>query len=113
MPLIVLPVTGGTTRLPVYAGREVSPGMLFGLCARIAAGTSKTGRTHIQAGIYKGAADGSQLVSIMLDDYVYDGHFPTWTGKVPLETGSGIIAICRSADGVTVEIIGNILKHDP
>lgn len=113
MPQVNLTIIGGTTRLPVYGGRAVENGVLFALSAVIVNGSTKTGRTHVQAGLHNGSPDESHLIAILLDDYVYDGHIPTWTGRVPLELGGGIVGIVRSADGVTVRIVGDVLKRDP
>jgi len=113
MPTFALDITGLTDRTPVIGGRLVEYGHIFALAARIHAGTSKTGRTHVQAGIYIGTPAEDRILNVLLDDYVYDGHMPTWTGRLPMDEGTGIYAIVRSADAPIVRIIGYIQKNDP
>jgi len=113
MPSLAFDIKGGTDRLPVTAGRPIEAAHLFSLSARIVAGTTKTGRTHIIAGVYEGNVSGDRVLSVLIDDYVYDGHMPSWTGRLPMDEATGFFGIVRSADGVTVRFTAYDQKHDP
>jgi hypothetical protein len=113
MGAVAFNITGLRDRTPVIDGRLVEFGHIFSLSARIAAGTSKTGRTHVQAGIFDGVAVEHRIIAVLIDDYVYDGHMPSWTGKLPMDEGTGFFGIVRSADGVIVQFAAYVQKHDP
>jgi hypothetical protein len=83
------------------------------MAARIHSGSSKTGRTHVQAGIFIGSPVEQYILNVLLDDYVYDGHMPTWTGRLPMDEGTGIYCLVRSADAPIVRLLGYIQKNDP
>lgn len=113
MPDITLSIVPTTDRLPNTDGRVTDGGMLFGLSAILTDGTAKTGRCHVQAGVFSGSAVNARIITCLLDDYVYDGHIPSWTGRFPIEPNEGVFATVRSADAVTVRIVGRVLKRDP
>jgi len=113
MPSIAFAIQGTTDRLPVVDGRLIEGGHLFSLCARIAQGSTKTGRTHVQAGLYHTTPTEDHILAVLIDDYVYDGHMPSWTGRLPMDENTGFFGIVRSADGVTVHFAAYDQKYDP
>jgi len=113
MPQVTLDITPTTDRLPNYAGRLCESAYLFALSAVLTGGSAKTGRCHVQIGIYSVVANEASMICCLVDDYVYDGHIPSWSGRVPIEESQGVIAIVRSADAVTVRVVGSALKKDP
>jgi len=94
-------------------GRAAEGGFVFTLCAILKDGDCQSGECHVQAGTYKGQPTADAVLTVLLDDYVYPGHSPSWTGKIPLEESEGLFAAVRSAQAVTVRVIGKTLKQDP
>lgn len=79
------------------------------LSAFITHGSTQTGRTHVLAGITTSGSPSGVFHTVLIDDYVYNAHSPSWTGMFPLEPGDLISAAVRSADGVTVRIVGRTI----
>lgn len=113
MPRVSLDVTGTTDRLPVIESRRMDTGHIFSLACILTEGDTQTGRCHVQAGIALDPPTEQTVIAILIDDYVYPGHSPSWTGKFPLEEGDNLIVIIRSADAVTCRLVGRTLKYDP
>lgn len=111
MPDLSLEVTGGTNRLPVQASTPVEKGLLLSLSAFIIRGSTTTGRTHVLAGITTSALPSGIFHTVLIDDYVYNAHSPSWTGTLLLEPGDAILAVCRSADGATVRVMGRTIMQ--
>ena len=106
MPDIGLEITGTTDRSAVSTTRAAERGLLSSLSCYIARGTSQTGRTHVQAGIRQSTQPDGVFHTVLVDDYVYDGHTSSWTGMLPLEAGDELLLIVRSADAPTVRAVG-------
>lgn len=119
MPNYDLDITPTTDRVATRASQLTDPGpdhpgFIFSICAFIKDGSATSGQVHVQAGTAKHPLNPDDTLTVLLDDYVYDGHSPTWTGKLVVEEGEGFWASVRS-DGasVTVRVTGKILKYDP
>jgi hypothetical protein len=113
MPIIVLDTQCTINRQAVITSRLIDYGMLYSLSAVIVFGNSRTGRTHITAGIFNTTPDDAHTICVLIDDYVYQGHSPSWSGKLPIEAGCGLFALTRSSDAPVVRLSGHILKYDP
>lgn len=113
MPQTVIDVTGGTDREPVQGSQILDESHIFGVSARILTGSTTSGRTHVQVAVYRGVALEENILVVLLDDYVYGAHTPSWTGRFPTEEGQGLVVNVRSADGPTVRVTTQSQKMDP
>lgn len=113
MPIETIDVTPTTDRAANFAGTLSEGGVLESLSTRLHVGTTAPGRVLVQAGVFKHTPSEANTVVVLIDDYVYAGHSPSWTGKIHLEPGEGVYANVRAADAVTIRTIGHVLRRDP
>lgn len=106
MPTYTLEVTGDGNRNPVIGGQQVDGGTLLSLCAIVQVGSTRIGRTHVLAGLYKGQPLVQNMHTVIIDDYVYNAHSPQWDGRIAFEAGEGLMAIVRSSDAPIIRITG-------
>jgi len=113
MPTKNIDLKPSNDRLPNVAGELSEGGMLISLTARLHEGTAQSGTVHVQLGTYRDTVAEANWLCVLVDDYVYDGHNPSWAGKLPLEPGEGIMAVVRSGTIVTVRCTAKVLRYDP
>jgi len=113
MPVVSVDAASSTDRTEIIESRCFEGGYLFSLVALPLVGETQNGRTHVLAGICNGAPDKERLTAILIDDYVYNGHLPAWTGKVPVENSDYLVVCTRGNDGIIIRVAGLMLKQDP
>ena len=112
MPDSGLSIIGTTDRTPVTGLTPTEKGLLMSLSAFITHGSTQTGRTHVLAGVTTSGSPTGVFHTVLIDDYVYNAHSPSWTGMFPLEPGDAIMGIVRSADAPIVRIVGRTISRD-
>lgn len=112
MPLSALEITPTTDLEPNTDGKPLDNIDLQSVSASIKTGSADTGQCHVQIGIYNISPDLAHVVTFLVDDYVYNGHNPSWTGKINIEQSQGFLATVRSSQSVVVKIVANTLR-DP
>lgn len=119
MPFATIDITPADDGTPTTDSRLIdavhpNPSYVFAIMAYVKDGSASTGEYLIQAGTYKHLPAKGGFTTCPLSEYVYDGHFPTWTGRIPIGPGLGIWARGRAlAADITVRVIFTIEKNDP
>ncbi len=79
------------TGAAVITRELIDPGVLNAIsCTLRVAGTSK-GELHIRASVERGEQDTIFTVATLIDDYLYDGHLPSWDGQIPIDNNDYIV----------------------
>lgn len=113
MPGFLLEVTGGTDRLPVTGFHIIDESHIFGASVRVQRGSTTSGRTHVLVGVYRGLPAEENIFTMLIDDYVFGAHVPTFTGRFPTFEGDGVLLVVRSADAPTIRLATQNQKFDP
>ena len=113
MPDISIDLLGDASLIEQESLAIIENGYLFGLTAWIVGGVTAPGRTRVTAGVWTGASAEPLIVCTLIDDYIYPGYTPSWDGRFPLETSSGLFLTLLTADTPTVRLTGRALKNDP
>jgi hypothetical protein len=113
MPVLTIDITPTTDLLPTYAFALCDGGVLESVSATVISGVAQPGECHVQICPFSTAATDGLILAALVDDYVYIGAIPSWTGKLHLESGCGLMAIVRASATCVVRVQGLIFKRDP
>jgi len=112
MSRTVLEITPTTDLEPNTSGKRLDNIDLQSASAFIKSGAADTGQCHVQIAIFYLQADLQHVETFLVDDYVYNGHNPSWTGAINIGQSQGLLAIVRSSVDVVVKVVANT-QRDP
>lgn len=79
------------TGVPTRSERSIGPGRLYSACVYIMPDGTSIGEIHVRVTLERGGTDNYYSVATLIDEYVYDGHQPSWDGRIPLDASDLIV----------------------
>jgi len=111
MGLVAGPTTTNATLVATRVTADLRPGTLKTATVVCLEATVGKGEIAVLLTVERGGPGDSYAIATLIDDYVYTGHNPAWSGEIHCDTGDTLVLTYRSSVAARLATNSSIIRR--